>query len=503
MGAFDPGYRPPITNGAEEQIDQFLRKKKPKMWEQLRERGVQGIVSGGPGLSSAPVASTGAKTDEFDLDEKDLKPHWAWKKKPKIVPFKPNAVDGNSDGMVQDGTIHERPGGAKKPKLPPPEKNTPSPQKPQQQPKPWPPAGRDKKKIAWKVPLLGELLLDRPGTTSHKLKKQDGRYIRPRRALHAAIVEHYLSKAGNPKPEGERTIYFMGGGPSSLKSTALKSGVTNIPESTLKIDTDEIKEFLPEYREWVEWGVGDAANLTQDESKHITQLVSRELIDGGHDFVMDTTGNGSYPGFKSRLEGLRENGHRIVAHYMTNDIENALELNQKRFKETGRKVPESDVRYIHSHVSRNVPKALKEGLFDELYLYDTNDLEGGPRLILSAKDGKIKIHDPKAYKSFLDKGKLADPPEPKPGNAVTKPGGVWQPQIGFSDGKPQAPKGSSSEAGPFDDPPKKVNPNLPSPYGNPDKKKPAPLPAPVPKGPTNSSGKPIPPPPGFKPKDKP
>ena len=156
---------------------------------------------------------------------------------------------------------------------------------------------------------------------------------------------------------------------------------------------------------------------------------------------------------------------------MTNDLELALKLNEQRFKETGRKVPESNVAYIHQQVSRNIPQALRDGLFDELYLYDTNDLEKGPRLILSHKDGVTRIYDPKAYKAFLKKGEIPEPPpkpdKPKEGVAITKPGGVWQPKLGFSDGKPQKPRSASQAAddafGPFDDPP--PNPNLPAPYG--------------------------------------
>jgi predicted ABC-type ATPase len=500
VGAFDPGITPPAMNGAEPQLRQRRRKKNPKAWQRLRERGVVGIDGGAPGLTSAPVASTGMKqaraaarhTRVCLIEQKSLKP-WKphkpgkpWKKIPKVVPYKPGAYDGNSDGMVQDGTIHERPAGPKHPKFRFfPGSNQLKPPKPKPLP-PWPPKDREKKKINWKAPMFGELLMERPGTTSYKLRKPDGRYIRPRRELHRKIIDHFLAKAGKPKPEGQRTIYFMGGGPSSLKSTALKSGITKIPEETLIIDTDEVKEFLPEYREWVEWGVGDAAALTQDESKHVNKLLSHELVDGGHDFVFDTTGNGNYQGFKERLEGLRTNGHRVVAHYMTNDIKTALELNHKRFLETGRKVPEYNVKHIHGQVSRNVPQALKEGLFDELYLYDTNDLDKGPRLILSAKDGRIKIHDLAAYKAFLEKGKLAEPPKPPPGVAVTKPGGVWQPKLGFSDGKPKLPS-----SGPFDGPPK-TKPQLPPPV----------MPPPLkPKMPTDSSGKPIPPPPVMKPKD--
>lgn len=485
MGSFDPGFRPPITDGAEQQIERLRRGKKPTAWQRLRERGIVGIsTTESGGLTSAPVASTGVKHDVLN-DEKSLIPFGQGKKKPKPAKFKPDAIDGNSNGMVQDGTTQERPDTSKpkkiissgKPKKP--WVSAPSvgkhggsgePPKPPKPPKPWPPEDREKKKIKWKHPLLGEALLGRPTTTHYALRKKDGRYIRPRRELHRDIVNWFLGRAGKPKPEGERTIYFMGGGPSTGKTTALKSGVTGIPADVLKIDTDDIKEFIPEYREWVEWGIGSAASMTQDESKHITQLVSQALIENGGDFVYDTTGDGNYKGFAERLEGLRENGHRIVGHYMTNDLELALKLNEERFKQTGRKVPESNVSYIHQQVSRNIPQALRDGLFDELYLYDTNDLEKGPRLILSHKNGVTKIHDPKAYQKFLKKGEIPEPPPPKEGVAVTKPGGVWQPKLGFSDGKPKKPRSSDgadassdTTVGPFDDPP--VNPNLPAPYG--------------------------------------
>lgn len=474
MGAFDPGYRPPITTGAEEQYAQMRQRSKPgKAWEKLRERGVQGIVGDGPGLSSAPVVATGLKSGEpntldSDLDEKGLKPHWAWKKKPKVVPFKPNAIDGNSDGMVQDGTIHERPGSGKKPT------NLPKPT-----PKPV-----ERKKVDWKRPLLGELMLSKPRETGKKLKGEDGRYVKERRKFHGRVVNWYLKKAGESRPEGERTIFFMGGGPASLKSTLLASGKTGIPDDVLKIDSDEIKEFIPEYREWVETGVSEAAHLTQDEAKHMTQLVTHTLLNEGKSITLDTTGDGSYKGFKERLEAMKANGHRVVAHYTTNEIDLALKLNEERFKATGRKVPESDVRYIHEQVSRNIPQALKEKLFDELYLYDTNDLDNGPKLILSSKDGKTKIYDPVAYQKFLKKGE-PPPAPPKQPKGQNQPG--WQPKLGFSDSKPKTPKNIDASIGPFDTPP--VNPNLPSPYGNPNKKKPS--------GPTNASGKPIPPPPGW------
>jgi predicted ABC-type ATPase len=464
MGAFDAGFIPPITDGAEAQIERFRKSKKPKAWQRLRERGIQGVATGEAGLTSAPVVSTGAKSDdsEAELDEVDekslLKP---WKDKPKKpAPFKPNAYDGNNNGLVQDGTIHERPALPKKPVV--------------------------RKRIDWQFPLLGDLMLKKHRETHSRLRDRKGHYIKPRRQFHGKVVNWYLKRAGTPKPEGERTLYFMGGGPASLKSTLLKSGKTGIPDGVLKIDSDEIKEFIPEYREWVETGYSGAANLTQAEAKHMTQLVTHTLLNNGNDITLDTTGDGNYKGFKERLEGLRSNGHRIVAHYTTNDIETALKLNEERFKQTGRKVPESNVRYIHEQVSRNVPQALREGLFDELYLYDTNDLEKGPKLILSSKDGKIKIHDPVAYKKFLKKGEIPPPPPPKegvPGKPIVssgkpktpqKPTHGWQPKLGFSDGKPHKPKGTwvgntwtadPPEAGPFDEPP--VNPNLPAPYGKP------------------------------------
>lgn len=298
----------------------------------------------------------------------------------KPAVFDPKAGDGDGDRRVQDNTIHERP-------APP------------------------KVAVEWTKPLFAQSIMPKPGRTDRFYWSPETKtWTKKRKKLHAAIVQHYRDQVKDlPRPENP-TVYFMGGGPASLKSSALNSGKLNVPDTAFKIDTDEIKEFLPEYREWVEGGVSSAASLVQDESKYITAQVAQALLEEGVDVLYDTTGNGNYEGFKKRLEGLRSQGHRIVAHYMTNDIKLAHKLNDKRFKETGRKVPGYDLEHIHGQVSRNVPRALKDDLFDELYLYNTDDLDRGPKLILRYADGRLSVKDPAAYRDFLVKGKFAEPP---------------------------------------------------------------------------------------------
>jgi len=60
------------------------------------------------------------------------------------------------------------------------------------------------------------------------------------------------------------------------------------------------------------------------------------------------------------------------------------------------------VRQVHASISEVVPKAVKNGLFNEFALYDTN-VAGKIRLVASAKGKKLVVHDEALWKRFLAK----------------------------------------------------------------------------------------------------
>lgn len=359
--------------------------------------------------------------------------------------------DGDGDGLEFDGTPFERP---VVPKIKVPldgpkgRRSVSGSSKPEKTPKP------EKKLKMPKAKLLGPIMSTKHKETSRTLRDKDGNWHPTRKKLHEKITSIYRgrSKGKSDNP----TVFFLGGGPASRKSSALEAGLPSLKgaESAVKMDADEIKEMIPEYHLWKENGVKDAASIVHDESKHINSVVTDALLDDEADLIFDTTGDGNYDGLKERVEGLRRNGHRVVANYMTTDLALAKELNEKRFKETGRKVPSHQMEYIHGQVSRVVPQALNDDLFDEFYLYDANNLNKPPRLIAQKKKGeKLEVLDKFAYRRFLDKGK---PPKPKKSEASKNKGkfklfgfGKVPSGAGGSMKPPATPKGFSDVA-PFE-----------------------------------------------------
>ena len=391
----------------------------------------------------------------------------------KLEPYNPDAVDGDNDGIVQEGTAWERPATTlivdalgfamdygkmsatrmpgqkivdadgkpvnytpsymkeptKKPDGPPlhgisslrdisdgsPIAKPPKPAKePKKQPslfglpKKWKPAQKAKFQIPkqeYDTPLLGEVMVTEGiADTSKALRdKKDGRYFKERRKLHKAIVQFHLAKT-KPKKEGEpKTVYFLGGGPGSGKTSMFKAGTLGVDPDTVRIDPDEIKTMIPEYRKWLDENYVESAGMVHSESKHITELATASLIDSGSDMVYDTTGDGNYAGMRDRIEEMRRNGHSIVARYTTISKAKAHQINQERFKETGRKVPGHQVDHVHTQVSINVMRAIADGLFDDLELYDNEDFPNEPKLILSVKNGELEILDNEKVKDFIAK----------------------------------------------------------------------------------------------------
>jgi len=91
---------------------------------------------------------------------------------------------------------------------------------------------------------------------------------------------------------------------------------------------------------------------------------------------------------------------KVVAVYATTDLDTALKRNAERAKTDGRMVPNSFLRYSHSQVSALFPRFVANGSFDEAHLYDTT---GDAKKIATYQNGSLEVHDPKAYRKFLDK----------------------------------------------------------------------------------------------------
>lgn len=245
--------------------------------------------------------------------------------------------------------------------------------------------------------------LMKPGSkgsmSNHISKKGDLSFNRER--LHQAIIGKHLD--GISKPSGQPIYTFLGGGPASGKSTVLNSGAIDyVPDkkNAVYVDPDAFKTYLPEYQMALKDKDSRAGAYCHEESGLIGRRIEWIGRENGYNLVSDGTGDRSASYMKERIQKARDAGMKVNGLYMTCDVEKAVERSYKRFQETGRLVPESNVRSIHQSVSQIFPQIASD--FDHVELYDTDGDK--PVKIAECNHGeKIKVIDKEKYDKFLKK----------------------------------------------------------------------------------------------------
>lgn len=252
---------------------------------------------------------------------------------------------------------------------------------------------------------ISERIKRTPTAISQDIFSKNGVYCTKRAKLHDEIIRSYL---GNTNTKSDY-VYMLGGAPANGKSTLVDSGLLPHPKGSLVVDSDKIKSMIPEYKKMIESGdkslIAAAANFVHEESSLIGKRIQKEAFSRGITTVLDGVNDGSFEKVTEKVSKIRElSGKRIRADYVSLDTDLSLKLATIRAEKTGRVVPESYIRSCNSDISKLIPKALEHGIFDELYLWDTN-INGTPRLVLKMIDGELSIESKKLYKSFLSKAK--------------------------------------------------------------------------------------------------
>lgn len=246
----------------------------------------------------------------------------------------------------------------------------------------------------------------RGGPPDHE-GRPSGAYTPQRQALHKTIIDRHF-EGKQPVAEGEQPTYlFLGGGTAAGKSTVLRSGAVKVPKGAVTVDSDEIKNALPEFQRHSEDRRVGAAGIVHEESSDVSKMVNSRALEGRYHAVMDGTGDTSIESIQKKVGKARKAGHKIVATYMTNDIEKAVENAKKRASRPPyRMVSMKATLKIHAGVSKVFPQAVAAGLFDEVTLWDTNGDK--PVLVASGKGKDLQIHDQAAYDKFLAKQNLLE-----------------------------------------------------------------------------------------------
>lgn len=162
-----------------------------------------------------------------------------------------------------------------------------------------------------------------------------GEYTDERRLLHIEIIDEFKEKVKCIKSEQPIAI-LTGGSPASGKSSFLNHYAPYFKgEELVKIDADEIRAKLPEYRGW-------NATSTHAETRDIinTLLTDKELgMPCNFDLIYDGTMN-SVRNYLPLIGTLKRLGYKIFIVYMDNVPYSTVKNRMlERYQKTGRFVP--------------------------------------------------------------------------------------------------------------------------------------------------------------------
>lgn len=244
------------------------------------------------------------------------------------------------------------------------------------------------------------------GTDKHTqdLYKRDGKWVPERAALH----EDYLAEGRKGVPKGDGTVYMTGGGPAAGKSKGLlQNPKLKIPshDQAVHADPDGAKEWIPEFAHERHSGDPSVATRVHEESAYMSQRAVKEGLQRGHNVVYDSSGDGGIDKLEAKVKQMRADGaKKIVAHYATVDIDEAIRRSDARAKVEGRFVPHAYLRTVHRAVTQTALGAIDRGIYDNLDLWDTTSA-GEPRHVASyTKSGGLKVHDEEGWKAFKKRG---------------------------------------------------------------------------------------------------
>ena len=236
---------------------------------------------------------------------------------------------------------------------------------------------------------------------THEMHKDTGdKYNSGRAALHQKIVNKIVAECGKPEKGQKPVAILMGGGSASGKSTMRSKVIEkDLAESGIKagtIDSDEIKNEIPEFASLKKTHPEDAARLVHEESSDIGSHALDSVIDQGRHFIYDGTMKNKKK-YSDLVDRLKKAGYEVHAYVADVPLEEAIKRSDARAERSGRKVPHDIIESSHTGVPGTI-EHIKDRL-DSHRVYDNTD-----KLHLISSDAGV--HDEEKYGKFLDKGKI-------------------------------------------------------------------------------------------------
>jgi predicted ABC-type ATPase len=244
-------------------------------------------------------------------------------------------------------------------------------------------------------------------------------------------------------------MLFMMGGSASGKSSALAQAGGDVePRNAITLDPDNIKGQLPEYDQMMGSRhpetlpngtviqVPDnpdkfAAAGVHEESSDLAKRIQKMAQEAGMNIVVDGTGDnnpaqGNEPSkFAKKILKAKKDGYDVSVFGVNAPTNVAVVDATDRARQTGRYVPEPEMRKIHKNVSANLPeiqRLTENGTISNAQFWDRS--RGDMRQIMrfNPNTQSFELLDPKGWQDMLDKA--TEEPTPAAGMAAARAGAV-------------------------------------------------------------------------------
>lgn len=231
-----------------------------------------------------------------------------------------------------------------------------------------------------------------PFDTKETYTNENEEYNADRLKLHKTILDKYTSE--------KKVAILLGGGSGAGKSSAIQKFVLPIfLSSFILIDSDDIKEQIPEYKVFKKMEVMDASDYVHEESSDLSKTLIRYSIVNNRSFIYDGTMS-KYNKYKDLIDYLKQENYEIHILFVDTDVDIAQERVAERFLsedgEIGRFVDPEIVIETNQKSSETFFKIYK--LVNGFTLINNDDMP----LITATKE---EIKEPEMFEAFKKKGK--------------------------------------------------------------------------------------------------
>ena len=200
-------------------------------------------------------------------------------------------------------------------------------------------------------------------------------------AKHTEILEELVSRRA---PEGgyaaNKQAELILGAPGSGKSSVIANQLKDELKA-LQIDSDDIKELLPEYQ----GGIG--ANAVHDESKRVLEQMLSEATEEGANIVHPIVGHDTEK-VRKLIDNLQNKGYNVNVRLVDIPENESMKRVLERFGSKGRAIPPEYVQKVGRKPLETFEQLQKEGKGNVFTQFDNNVAFGTKPLVRQSTDPK-------------------------------------------------------------------------------------------------------------------